>query len=355
MSEQHFLVNRNDLNDTRWQESAAPPALERGQVRLKVDRFALTANNITYAVAGDSMNYWDFFPAEAGWGQVPVWGFADVVESAHDQIAVGNRYYGYYPMATHLVVQADRVSERGFSDIVDHRAALAAVYNNYLQVPARSAAEEAAEMLYRPLFMTSFMLDDYISAADCFGAQAVILTSASSKTSLGLAALLAQRSGVTVVGLTSPGNRAFVEGLGCYAEVHSYDEINALDATRASVIVDMAGNGAALAAVHNHLEDSLKQSILVGATHWNARSGAGDMAGPKPELFFAPSHIAARTKEWGPGGMEQRFSGAWEHFTGAVKDWINVDSRSGPEAITEVYALQLAGNAPADRGYVLGW
>ncbi|MFK7915059.1 MAG: DUF2855 family protein [Pseudomonadales bacterium] len=355
MSEQQFLVNRNDLSDTRWQENANPPALAAGQVRLKVDQFALTANNITYAVAGDSMNYWDFFPAAAGWGQVPVWGFADVIESAHEGIAVGNRYYGYYPMATHLTVQAERVSERGFTDVVEHRAALAAVYNQYLQVPARSAAEEAAEMLYRPLFMTSFMLDDYIASNDFFGAQAVILTSASSKTSLGLAALLAQRPEITVVGLTSPGNRAFVEGLGCYAEVHLYDDAAALDATRASVIVDMAGNGTALAAVHNHLGDTLKQSILVGATHWNARAGAQTMAGPKPELFFAPSHIAARTKEWGPGGMEQRFGGAWQHFTNAVQDWIEVDARSGPEAITEVYRLQLAGKAPANRGYVLGW
>ena len=34
-----------------------PRELADGEVRLKIDRFALTANNITYAAFGDVMRY----------------------------------------------------------------------------------------------------------------------------------------------------------------------------------------------------------------------------------------------------------------------------------------------------------
>ena len=42
-----------------------------------------------------------FFPAESGWGRVPVWGFADVVGSRHQALAEGVRVFGYLPMSTH--------------------------------------------------------------------------------------------------------------------------------------------------------------------------------------------------------------------------------------------------------------
>ena len=43
--------------------------LASGQVRLRVEHFALTANNITYAAFGAAMNYWQFFPTDDdGWG-----------------------------------------------------------------------------------------------------------------------------------------------------------------------------------------------------------------------------------------------------------------------------------------------
>ena len=57
-------VDRNDLHRMRAVETPAAP-LEPGEARLAIDRFGLTANNITYAVFGDAMGYWQFFPATA--------------------------------------------------------------------------------------------------------------------------------------------------------------------------------------------------------------------------------------------------------------------------------------------------
>jgi hypothetical protein len=105
-----FEVRRDDLRTHRSLETAAPEPGE-GQVLLHIDHAALTSNNITYGAFGDMMGYWNFFPAaDAGWGRVPVWGFADVVTSRVEGIADGDRFYGYLPMSTHLVVEPTRVT-----------------------------------------------------------------------------------------------------------------------------------------------------------------------------------------------------------------------------------------------------
>ena len=261
---QQFQVRRDALAETRL-VSTTPRALDAGELRLAVERFALTANNITYGVAGDIIGYWQFFPAEDGYGCIPVWGIARVVESAHPDIAVGVRYYGYYPMGTQLIVKAEKVSERGFTDATAHRAELPVVYNQYSTVAAELGFTPGFDnhaMLYRPLFTTSFVLDDWLADNDDFGAQAVVIGSASSKTGFGLAFMLRQRGpdGPAVVGLTSQGNRAFVESLGLYDEVLTYERAGELT-RRPTAYVDMAGNREVLAAVHQRLADDLRVQL----------------------------------------------------------------------------------------------
>ena len=63
-----FLVNKTDWKQYRFEDTVLP-ALADGQVRFGVDRFAFTANNISYALAGDMLGYWRFFPAPDGWGR----------------------------------------------------------------------------------------------------------------------------------------------------------------------------------------------------------------------------------------------------------------------------------------------
>ena len=73
---QRLLIDRHDLRSTRWDEAPAR-ALADGEVRFRIDRFALTANNITYAAFGDAMHYRDFFPSgDAASGCLPVWASA---------------------------------------------------------------------------------------------------------------------------------------------------------------------------------------------------------------------------------------------------------------------------------------
>ena len=355
-----FIVGRDNLKDSQFVASPLNDleTVPHGSVLMAVDKFALTANNITYGVAGDSMGYWQFFPAADGWGRIPVWGFADVVASTADGIEVGERVYGYLPMSTHLLVEPVALREGTFVDGAAHRSSLPAVYNQYLRVaadPGYAPQFEDEQMLFRPLYMTSWLLDDFLDVNGFFDATSIILTSASSKTSLGLAFLLHANRGdrCKVVGLTSRANKAFVEGLGCYDAAVTYDAIDTLDGGEASVIVDMAGNGEVLSAVHHHFGDRLKHSCLVGMTHWEARQGARDLPGPTPELFFAPSHIEQRNKDWGPGGMQERFAGAWQQFLAVAGDWIDVVHGEGADTLQKTYDEFLAGTARPDKGYIL--
>lgn len=359
-----FLVGRTDLKTHKFVDRIPPGDIELapGEILVKVDAFAFTSNNITYAVAGDFMNYWDFFPAEEGWGRVPVWGFGDVLRSDCDDVAVGERLYGYWPMSTHLVLKPTKVKDKGFTDGAAHRQELHAVYNQYSRVsadPGYDAATEDQQMLLRPLFVTSFILDDFFADNDFFGARRLILSSASSKTAFGLAFLLHNnRPGdVEVVGLTSPGNVNFVEGLGIYDKVVTYDEIETLEADTPSAYVDMSGNANVLTNVHTHLNDSLKYSCLVGGTHWDQLGGGfgerDEMPGAKPQGFFAPDQIKKRNSDWGPEGLQRRINDAWQQFLGPVGGWLTVVHGHGRETVETVYTEMLNGRVKPDTAYVL--
>ena len=116
-----LVVRRDDLHQTRWVDQP-PVQLEDGSVRLRIDAFALTSNNTTYAVLGEAMNYWDFYPTgDTTTGCIPVWGFASVVESRCAGVDVGERFYGCWPIADEVVLQPLRVKAGGFFDGAEHR------------------------------------------------------------------------------------------------------------------------------------------------------------------------------------------------------------------------------------------
>ena len=357
-----FEVKRDDLRSGEFVRGADPArsALAPGELQFAIDHFALTANNITYAAFGEAMAYWQFFPARPGWGRVPVWGFADVLRSRHDGLREGERVYGYFPMSSHLVVQADRVGDASFVDAAPQRAKLPPVYNQYTRLGAAHRRElEDAHMLFRPLFVTSFLIDDLLAERGFFAAQQIVLSSASSKTSLSLAYLLSRRTQprAEVVGLTSPAHRAFVARTGCYDRVVAYDEVATLHRSPA-IYVDMAGNAQLLAAVHRHFASELKHSCLVGATHWEARGAAAGssrepLPGPKPEMFFAPDRVRARVHEWGAAGFDARVDASWRGFAEAASGWTLTTRHRGESAVRAAYLEVLENRALPERGYVL--
>jgi NADPH:quinone reductase-like Zn-dependent oxidoreductase len=350
-----FLVRKTAWSEHRFEEAPVPP-LAPGQVLFRVDRFALTANNISYALAGEALGYWRFFPAENGWGRIPAMGFGDVIRSAHPGVAEGTRCFGFYPMSRYLVIQPAHASPAQIVDGAPHRRGLAPAYNQYSPVEHDSLyrpEHEDALLLLRGLFLTAFLADDFLGDHDRYGAESVLISSASSKTSIGLGHLVSRAGRARAVGLTSARNLGFVSSLGCYDRVLPYEEVASLDPAVPTVFVDMAGSGALLRAVHGHFGDGLRYSCSIGATHWQADRARGPLPGPKPEFFFAPAQIQKRVADWGAAGFQQRLAAAWSSFRSFADGWLEVRRGYGREAVRKVYLETLAGRTLPAQGHVL--
>ena len=358
MKSTDFIVARDDLQQCKLIETQLPDAaaLPDEALLVKVDRFALTANNITYAVLGDALKYWHLFPAPQDFGNIPVWGFGDVIASRHQGIAEGERLFGYFPMATHLVIEAADVSKRGLRDAAAHRQGVAPVYNAYARVggdPSFAGRQGDYQALLRPLFMLSFLVDDSLSEHEFYGARSVMLSSASSKTAFGLAHLLHLRKNIRVIGLTSAGNADFVQSLGCYHDVVTYDAVASLPSDSPVAFVDMAGNSDLRAKLHRHFGDQMKYSGRIGLTHRSSSPDEPELPGAKPVWFFAPDQIRKRAREWGPGGIDTRFGAAWSGFAPMLDRCLEIIEGHGGAAVKQTYLDTLNGRVPPDQGHIL--
>lgn len=350
-----FLVARDDISRTSISERPFAQ-LGDGEVLLELESFGLSANNITYATLGDAMGYWKFFPAPAGLGSVPVWGYASVVETNAPDVEIGERYFGYYPLSTHLVATPTRVSAGGFVDGAPHRAELPAVYQRYMRVSEESVAggpEEDQQSLWRPLFTTSFGVADFIGENEAFGASTAVLTSASSKTALASAFCLRHAgSALELVGLTSPGNVEFCEKTKYFDRVVSYDDLTELGDSP-TVVIDFAGNDQILDGIADAAGDQLQRTVIVGVTHWQDRESSLTGLGPGREFFFLPTWIERRREDWGPTEFIERSEKAWESFAPTVSDWLQIERHTGFDSIAEAYRSVLSGESRPDVGHIL--
>jgi hypothetical protein len=351
-----FVVSRSDLHTCKFIPGEdAGRDLQPGQVQLRVEKFGFTTNNITYAVYGDAIGYWGFFPAEEGWGRVPVWGFGQVVKSADDEISEGQRFYGYFPMSTFVTTQA-KPNSSGFRDVAPHRQSLPSAYNQYFETgkdPGYDAEHENEQMILRPLFITSFLAYDYLADKDFAGAKTVVVSSASSKTAYGIAFLLSKDSRVVVVGLTSAKNRDFTRQLGCYDRVVGYDEIESLPKNPPPMaFIDVAGSTEVRSALQDHLGETLSYSMALGDTHWQEEGSGADLVEDR-EFFFAPTWLTRRVEDWGMEGYTERLGAAWRDFKGQLGEWMKIVKESGPDAVQRVYLDHLNGTADPRIGNVL--
>jgi hypothetical protein len=353
-----FVVNRQDLRQCRFVPATRSETPTPGQARLRLESFGLTANNVTYGAVGDLMGYWKFFPAEAGWGRIPVWGIGVVESSGGTELREGERIYGYFPISTHLDVEPTRVGARGFVDDTAHRRELPPVYNQYTRLEGETGyttRDDDRLMLLRPLFATAFLLDDLLADNDFYGADAVILASASSKTAFALAYLLSARArpGLEVMGLTSTRNLDFVRGLPCYGRAVTYGAVSELPAGRRVVLVDMAGDRGVTRDVHRHFGAGVVFSCQVGLTHWEDGGNVEGLPGATPEFFFAPSRMEQRTRDWGGDGLQSRLASSWRAFLDGTEGWLKVQHGRGAEAVERAYLDTLEGRVRPDQGLIL--
>jgi hypothetical protein len=357
---QEIHIRRDELRAARVAD-VEPGPLPEGAARLALELFALTSNNVTYAAMGEgSLGYWDFFPAPAGWGRLPVWGFATVAESRASGVREGDRYYGYYPMGESLDVFPVKAGPRGFVDDAPHRHAKAPVYNQYVNTaadPAYDAAFEPEQAIFRPLYGTGWW------AADCVHQgeprpRSVVVSSASSKTALATAHQLRKLGDARLIALTSAGNEDYVREAGLYHEVLTYEAVQSLHATAPAAYLDFLGRESLTAAVHRALGANLARSILVGATDWGSKPGGvvlpvAALEGPKPEFFFVPDYYAVRMKA--DASLGAAMLRDLRAFYAASRSFVTAHRRTGTDAILESWSRLLGGAVPPREGLVLSF
>ncbi|MGY1732404.1 DUF2855 family protein [Geodermatophilus sp. SYSU D01045] len=345
------LVRRDDLRTVRC-DPGEPLRTEAaaGSVQFAVERFGLTANNLTYAVLGDSWRYWDHFPAPEGWGRVPVWGFGRATASGVDGVAAGDRFFGFWPSSSRVTLEV-AAGPGGLADRSAARASLPRVYARYARaLPEAGFPPEHDDVaaVLRPLFQTGWLLADRVARE---GPGVVVLTSASSRTAVCTAAALrAHGDPPALVGLTSSRHAAATAALGLYDRVLTYGEVEALPVDRGVVLVDLAGDPDVRAAVHRRTAGVLRASVVVGATHWTRASfESSGLPGPEPEVFSAADAAAGADPS-----SARRIGVAWPEFAASrAPGLLAVEHRTGAQAFTEAWTALLDGDLDPRRGLVL--
>ncbi|WP_025898641.1 DUF2855 family protein [Sneathiella glossodoripedis] len=356
-----YAIDKDNIKSGLVLEGLSEAKLQAGEIEVAIKRFALTANNVTYATLGKSFGswtdmpgYWAFFPHEdSAVGQLPIWGFAEVVRSAHDEVAVGEELYGFFPMASHLVMKPSRISAASLHDEMPHRLKLAPVYNQYNRVRSEEdvkASEKDLWPVFRPLLVTGYMICDQFDEAGFYGAEQILICSASSKTAMMTARCFDQFENVPrLIGVTSRGNLDYVKETGLYADVIAYEEVTGLAKDSATALIDMAGNGDVINAIHRHFEDNLKFSCLVGISHWDKSRPARDLPGAPIAPFFAPGRIKQRSEEWGGGVLQARLGAAWDSFIEMAPSLTQIRVIEGAAAAAKAYEELVAGQVnPAE-------
>ncbi len=126
-------------------------------------------------------------------------------------------------MGSHSVLDPARVDDSRLFDGSEHWRDFAAVYNRDLRLsndPQDNPATDDMRMVLWPLYATSYCLYDFALNNDWFGAEQVLIVSASSKTGIGTGyAFKADPDAPKVIGMTSAGNRDKVEALNLFDDV----------------------------------------------------------------------------------------------------------------------------------------
>ena len=209
-------------------------------------------------------------------------------------------------------------------------------------------------MLLRPLFFTSWLIDDFLTDSGLFGASTVVLSSASSKTASALAFLSRRQAG----------------GRGRRADLAAQHRVRALDRrvrpgrglrgarARSSASVRSTSTWPETrpfaTAFTEHYGEQLAHSAVVGATHHDQMGELPDsLPGPRPVFFFAPTQAAKRIEDWGAEGLGQRIAESWRAYVKWTDGWLEVIHGEGPEVLEGAYLDLLDGRIDPAKAHVL--
>ncbi|WP_224391476.1 DUF2855 family protein [Pseudonocardia sp. ICBG1293] len=253
---------------------------DRGTSVLRIHRFAVTSNNVSYFRTRDQLGHGRAFPAASGWMRVPVWGDATVVDGASGGPREGTRVIGYLPMATTVAMSLEPRTDGTLVETSAGRSHLPPIYQQYRVVESPADGLELATLHIEAL--ASALVPDLVGA----GVEHVLISSAGSKTGQALAFLLAE-AGVACTGLTgdrsAPGGNA--------AALVGYDDLSSLSVPPGSVFLDIAGDPRLRGRIVAQCGGALARTLGIGGTR---------LAGPIPAEYAGPASPVVERYGAGP-------------------------------------------------------
>jgi hypothetical protein len=225
-----LIIERKNIKNYTIKEKSFNEELNKDEILIKLNKFGLTSNNVTYVILGESYKYFDVFPSkDKEEAKLNVWGLATIIKSNNDKLLENEQIYGYFPCQKYYKLTPSHVNDEYFMVKRSQLPADYKVYNQYFRSSKdfQNSNDENTQnmmLLYRPLFWTSFFIDDYLNFNNFFGTRKVLISSASSKTAFCLAHLL--KGKIQVHGVTSKKNYQFVKGLGLYDNVILYENFD---------------------------------------------------------------------------------------------------------------------------------
>lgn len=352
---QEILVKKENIATTKVAVDESPIMVNSNEICIEVKKFGLSTNNITYAVFGDAMQYWGYFPRGNGYGCVPVWGIGEIVETRLSELNEGEKIFGYFPMASHFKLAPKIDGDFCFTDTSEHRQQLHSWYNRYYKCssdPLFSESSSEAQILLWALFMTGWKLAETLRAK----ADTIIISSASSKTSTALAWALSRMTlRKQIIGLTSEKNISFVKSTNLFDVVVPYSNIDFDKTAGATAFVDVAGNHEVSAQIHRTYGDDLGHSVFLGATHRAMATDEGSLPGPAPELFFIPDEAEAAAKETGFKNFHLDFAKEWATYVPWASGWLDITHAHGIKEIEKGYLRMFSGDFSPNQATIYSW
>ena len=329
-----LLITKAAISNCRL----AQVPLKKAQSVFEIKELAFTANNVTYALCGESLRYWSFYPYSENEGILPAWGYAECIEPGESSLQRGQLFYGYWPAAKLAGLSLSNFSNKRAVENSEGRSSLPLVYNSYELVDDESHPVSLRPYIptLQPLFATSFLLFHWLVDDSFFEADEIVVTSASSKTALALAWLHQQHPGhkPKLTALTSKANEEFTASTGFYERVLTYDNLSFRNKNQVFV-VDFLGSPGFLQELTSSLGSQLIKVSLVGATNWQASGEIKDI--DKASFFFAPVQVRRRMKKWGALQTQNRLQKELIDFAGFAQGLFSLREVKGAEHLKVCY------------------
>ena len=384
-----FTNKKLELLQTKH-ENTTPPA-----VSFKVIKGSMTANNKFYWSFGEKPPFnfnkcyqlvdktstlVDNIDTQIGndYMSPVVWGIAEVTSTTIEGVEVGAQYLGLLPIGD-SVSFAKASSKKEDGSIVVDRPATFAAYNSFNKIESDTAMSTSCEysdlaLVCFPGIVTGHGLYFRMLEQNCYDADAVVITSASSKVALAMALYMKNDphkkfENIPIIGCTSNNNMQFCKQTGLYDTLFCYDDI--LPPEKKYVIVDIAGRADVYTRNKNEEGFGITKLLVVGNS-----SGIEDKKGtfsaftayakikmimgmmglpprlhswmPRPtqELYLIWEDMAAMEKKWGKDKVKDVQRESSFTFCKAAKEWMSIREAKTEEEIGKAFVDILEGSVP---------